>query len=584
MQTIHFYYIIAKKYWVHLLALFILQPIAIYIDTVPISYIYKEVTNKLKTAPEELYVYVWELVYWYAIIFVLWRLIGYAVVYFESFVKRDLEQFVFKHLTEQSYKFHLNRFSGSLVAQTNRFVGAFERLFDTLYFEILRVSLYLVFGIVVLWQINVTIALLTLLWAIFFIVSSVFLQQKKSHLSAYAAQEDSKVTARLADSLSNMFTIKIFAKEKDEARGFNEVSNKRAIAVSKDWLSAEFIYAWQAFIMLSFEIYLLKFSIDLATSHFLDVGQIVQIQIIVFPLMRNLWGIGKTIRNIERSFSDSLEMTKILAHKPSIVDVPSAKDIEIKKGEIIFDNVTFTYNPVEDEETNEEESLFYNFNLTIKAGERVALVGKSGSGKTTLTKLLMRLMDIQSGTIKIDGVSILDLTQKALRSSISYVPQEPNLFHRTLSHNIAYGNIHANQDTIEDAARLAEAHTFITKLPKGYNTLVGERGTKLSGGERQRVTIARAILKNAPIVVLDEATSALDSESEIVIQKALAAVMEGKTAIVIAHRLSTIQRLDRIIVLDNGAVIEDGTHTELIQKKGTYARLWEHQSGGFIQE
>jgi ATP-binding cassette subfamily B protein len=231
-----------------------------------------------------------------------------------------------------------------------------------------------------------------------------------------------------------------------------------------------------------------------------------------------------------------------------------------------------------------KENLFDNFSLHVKPGERIGLVGHSGSGKTTLSRLLLRFSDIKSGEILIDDQNIAEVTQESLRRSIAYVPQEPMLFHRSLRENIAYGKINASDEDILKAARQANAIEFIEKLPEGLDTMVGERGVKLSGGQRQRIAIARAILKDAPILLLDEATSALDSESEKLIQDALEKLMKGRTSIVIAHRLSTIAKLDRIIVLDNGTISEQGSHAHLLEQKGTYSKLWSHQSGGFIEE
>jgi ATP-binding cassette subfamily B multidrug efflux pump len=245
------------------------------------------------------------------------------------------------------------------------------------------------------------------------------------------------------------------------------------------------------------------------------------------------------------------------------------------RGNIVFEQVSFGYG---------EAELLVQFNLVIKEGERVGVVGRSGAGKSTLVKLLLRHYDVQSGALKIGESSISTVALESLRTAIAVIPQESNLFHRSLRENIAYGKPDATDEEVMQAAKLAEAHEFIEALPQGYETLVGERGVKLSGGQRQRVAIARAILKNAPILVLDEATSALDSESEVAIQKALHELMEGKTVIAIAHRLSTLREMDRIIVLDQGAIAEEGTHDELVKKGGIYARLWEHQAGGFLQE
>jgi len=251
--------------------------------------------------------------------------------------------------------------------------------------------------------------------------------------------------------------------------------------------------------------------------------------------------------------------------------------LHVEKGTIIFDGMSFTHG-------EKTDPLFTHFSLTIPAGQKVGLVGHSGAGKSTVASLLLRFIDIDMGTITIDGQDIATVTQKSLHKSIAYVPQEPLLFHRSLRDNIAYGKQEATDKEIVQAAKQANALEFISDLPLGFDTLVGERGIKLSGGQRQRIAIARAILKDAPVLVLDEATSALDSESEVLIQDALSKLMKGRTSIVIAHRLSTIAKLDRIVVLENGRVIEDGSHSQLLTKGGTYAKLWSHQSGGFIEE
>ncbi len=293
-------------------------------------------------------------------------------------------------------------------------------------------------------------------------------------------------------------------------------------------------------------------------------------------LTRRLWESNRVLRNFNRAFGDASDMTEILSIQPDIQDKEGAVLLNKGRGDIKLNNVDFYY------PDQQNEVLFSGLNIHIKPGEKIGLVGKSGSGKTTLTKLLLRLNDISSGEILIDGQNIVDVTQKSLRESISYVPQEPLMFHRSVAENIRYGNPRATNKEVEAAAKMANAYEFIIKLADGFETLVGERGVKLSGGQRQRIAIARAMLKNAPILLLDEATSALDSESELLIQEALWKLMEGRTAIVIAHRLSTIQKMDRIIVMDNGKIIEQGTHKELSRSDGIYAELWSHQSGGFI--
>lgn len=270
-------------------------------------------------------------------------------------------------------------------------------------------------------------------------------------------------------------------------------------------------------------------------------------------------------------------MTLILDTVDDVVDAPDAITLEMTNPQVEFNNISFQHKDA-------KAPIFENFNLKIKPGERVGLVGMSGSGKTTLTKLLLRFADVKDGEILLSGQDLRRITQESLRKNIAYVPQETSLFHRSIADNISYGKPDATPEEIQHAAKLANAHDFIMDLPQGYDTLVGERGIKLSGGQRQRIAIARAILKDAPILVLDEATSALDSESEALIQDALNKLMEGRTSIVIAHRLSTVANLDEIVVLEDGKVVEQGNHHDLLKKPdGIYQHLWNRQSGAFLE-
>jgi ATP-binding cassette subfamily B protein len=292
-----------------------------------------------------------------------------------------------------------------------------------------------------------------------------------------------------------------------------------------------------------------------------------------------LFEITSLLRTIEDGMLSSAPMVEHITTDPEIKDAPKAKDLVVTTGGVSFNSVTFGY-----QDATNNQSVFSDLHVTIQPGEKVGLVGPSGGGKSTLTRLLLRFEDIQAGAITIDGQDIAKVTQSSLREAISYVPQEPMLFHRSIRENITYGNANASMAAIKKAARQAHADEFIDKLGGAYDTVVGERGVKLSGGQRQRIAIARALLKDAPIIVLDEATSALDSESEVLIQDALWKLMEKRTAIVIAHRLSTIQKMDRILVLDGGRIVEEGSHKALLAKKGLYARLWARQSDGFIED
>ncbi len=288
--------------------------------------------------------------------------------------------------------------------------------------------------------------------------------------------------------------------------------------------------------------------------------------------------INSMMARMNRAVGDAAEMTKVLDEPRLVEDAPGAPDLVVSEGAVDFERLAFRY-----EDAAEGDYVFRDLTLSVPAGQRVGLVGRSGSGKTTLTKLLLRLSDVQEGLIYVDGQDISACVQQSLRRQIAYVPQEALLFHRSIRENIAYGRPDATKEEIREAARLANALEFIDRLPHGLDTMVGERGVKLSGGQRQRVAIARAILADCPILVLDEATSALDSESEAAVQGALENLMRGRTSIVVAHRLSTVAALDRIVVLEEGQIVEDGTHAELSRAGGTYESLWDRQTGAFLE-
>lgn len=566
-----------------LITIFSLLPITVTVANTILPLLYAEAINKVKDligSNSSLWDNFGELLVGslicIAFSWVAWRIIGFTLSTFQFRVKRDLEQTIYKSLTEQSYAFHTNSFSGSLVAQTNRMTNSFERLFDSVYFDALQLIIKTTGALIVLSFRAPLVAIVILVWVIFFITVMTFMQIKKMPLSKKAAAADSKVTATLADGLTNIFTIMTFGKRRSEQKTFNAVSQKRYKTALRDWYVSEYIFAFQSFMMFFIEFLLIWVTVSMALKGTLTLGDIVLVQFYLVGIMGSLWSFGRVIRNIERSLADAHEMTEILLTPKLVNDAAGAKPLKPKDGAIEFDAVSFGYDT--------RDNLFNGLNLAIKPGEKIGLVGPSGGGKTTITKLILRLSDINSGKIIVDGQDIAEVKQDSLREHIAFVPQEPILFHRTLADNIRYGNEHATDEELLRAAKLAHADEFIDALPLKYETLVGERGVKLSGGQRQRVAIARAMLRNARILVLDEATSALDSESEALIQDALWKLMEGRTAIVIAHRLSTIQKMDRIVVLDKGQIVEQGTHKELVDKKGMYAKLWAHQSGGFLQD
>ena len=391
-----------------------------------------------------------------------------------------------------------------------------------------------------------------------------------------AAAIDSVATGYLADTIGNQNTVQLFNGYNFESQGYKKVTNDQANAMKLAWNLDAVIEGGQAFLSFIIEFVLFYYAIKYWQQGLITIGVFVLLQAYVLNIISQLWGFTRLVRDMYQGYADAKEMVEIVKLPHEIKDAPGSKDLVVKNGQIEFKDLTFSF--------NKTRKVLDDINLVIKPGEKVALVGPSGAGKTTFVRLLLRLYSATSGEILIDGQDVAKITQESLRKNISMVPQDPILFHRTLAENIAYGKRNATKKEIENAAMLAHCDKFIKDLPQGLDTFVGERGIKLSGGERQRVAIARAILKNAPILVLDEATSSLDSNSEMLIQDALNNLMQNKTVIVIAHRLSTIQKMDKIVVVDDGKIIEQGSHNELLKNDySLYKKLWELQAGGFLK-
>jgi ATP-binding cassette, subfamily B, bacterial len=479
-------------------------------------------------------------------------------------------------LMQHSYSFFVNNFAGSLVQKVNRFARAFERITDDLIWNLLPLFVRIVGILVVVFFINKWMALIILVWTAIFLSFNVTFSRWKLKYDIKAAEIDSRATGYLSDTISNQNTIQFFNGFLFESKGYKKITNEQADMTKLAWNLDAIIEGGQSFLSFIIEFILFFYAIKYWQQGLITIGVFVLLQAYVLNIIGQLWGFTRLVRDVYQGYADAKEMVEILLLPHEIKDKTGAKDLSVKNGEIEFQNLIFNY--------NETRKILDNINLTIKPGEKVALIGPSGAGKTTFVRLLLRLYSPASGKILIDGQDIGEITQESLRKNISMVPQDPILFHRTLAENIAYGKRGAKMEEIKKAAKLAHCDEFIKDLPYGLETFVGERGIKLSGGERQRVAIARAILKNAPILVLDEATSSLDSNSEMLIQDALSNLMRGKTTIVIAHRLSTIQKMDRIIVIDEGKIIEQGSHSELLAKEySLYKKLWTLQAGGFLK-
>ena len=507
-----------------------------------------------------------------------WRLVLYLVWTFETAMQRDLYAQCFSKLTNQTLFFHSNKFGGSLVSQTNKLVGAVESFWDTIIWSVLPLVVSLVGSIIILSTLLWQYALFLLIFSIVFSIVVYYGSKPMAKLTKKEAKSSNKLNGQLADVISNVLAVKSSGAEATEQKFFTKTVNSwrnSSLDVMRGFLKVSTIYSS---INMVIKIGAIAFAVYAAQNNLVSVAAVYLIITYTGSVAHELWNMNGIMRNYNRIIGNANDMVEILQTPTTLIDKSDSK-LKVTNGEISMDKITFTH------DEGQGDTLFHDFSLEIKPGEKIGLVGASGSGKTTLTKLLLRFADIDSGKITIDGQDISEVTQASLRSQIAYVPQEPLLFHRSVRENIAYGRPDATDAEIEEAAKKAGAYDFIVGLKDGFDTMVGERGTKLSGGQRQRVAIARAILKDAPILVLDEATSALDSESEALIQKSLETLMENRTSIVIAHRLSTIAKLDRIIVLKDGKIVEDGSHDELINKKrGVYAKLWARQSGGFIEE
>ena len=501
------------------------------------------------------------------------QLTFYVITDFTLKIMSDMAASSFHKLQRFSTDWHANAFAGSTVRKVSRAMWALDLLNDTLIIALLPSLLMLLGSVALLSWYWPLMGLLVAIGSVLFIVCTIVISLGFVAPAATLANSwDTRMGGSLADAISCNAVVKAFGAESREDVRLSKVVTKWRSRTRRTWLIGTLNGFIQGANLLVMRGVVIAFALYLWSQGKATAGDITFVLTAFFMLQGYLRDVGMHIRNLQRSVNDMEELVEIEAQPYGIADRSGAPAIRIGAGEITFDHVTFHYG-------NHEAALYRDFSVKIDAGERVGLVGHSGSGKTTFVKLIQRLYDVNDGAIRIDGQTIADVTQASLRSQIAIVQQEPILFHRTLAENIAYARPGATQAEIEEAARLASAHDFITRLPKGYATLVGERGVKLSGGERQRVAIARAFLANAPVLSLDEATSSLDSESEVLIQQAMERLMVGRTTLVIAHRLSTVRALDRLLVFDKGRIIEEGDHDALIRKPGgIYRRLFERQA------
>lgn len=511
-----------------------------------------------------------------AVMYVAWRIAGFIGMQWVTGANATSYRNLFEYLSNHSSEYFSNRFAGSVTNKVSHASDGTERLADFVLWNYYPSAIRFFIAGALIYTTSVLVGYIFIfLIAVLFFVNYVMVQMRRPLVIKYA-NEHSTLRGKAVDITTNMSAVWQFARRPFELKFISKQIQARRDADIAQWRHSEVGLVINNIIITVALGYMFVFSFNLLESGSITIGDFVLVVTLMFSMIGTLTFIGNMMNNFIRIYSEIEEGLEEILIPHDIVDEENAKELVVKEGKIEFKNLHFSYN---------DDPIFSNLNLTVPGNQKVGIVGASGAGKTTLVSLLLRQQDLSQGEILIDGQHIAHVTQDSLRNGVGIIPQEPLLFHRSVRENIRYGKLNASNKEVEEAAHLAQAHDFVMEFEAGYDTKVGERGVKLSGGQRQRIAIARAILKNPPILILDEATSALDSESEVYIQKALQELVKNKTVIAIAHRLSTLREMDRIIVLDRGRIVQDGTHDELLKDtKGTYATLWGHQAGGFLQD
>lgn len=507
----------------------------------------------------------------------VWRISGYSGAYWATGARATAREVLTAYLTLHSRDYFSNRFAGSLASKISNSASGVRDFVQMFLWQFLSMGVTFVVSVVIMFFVHPLLGALFVGWTLAVAPFNIYRARKRVPLTKLTQENETRLAGMTVDLLSNVGAMHEFTRRSFELERMHEAIEKRRISGIRNWHFGELTLTLNGLIQAVFAAGMVFLAVKLCVDGVLSAGDIVLVIALVYRFEDDLIFLGSHINEFTERWGEVQESLEEILEPHEILDSASAKPLIVSHGALDFKKVTFLYG-------SSEKAVMRNFALSIPGKQKVGLVGKSGAGKSTLVKILLRHYEVNKGVITIDGQDISKVSQDSLRQAVAVVPQEPLLFHRTLHENISYGNPGASKEEVIAAAKLAQAHEFISALPLGYETLVGERGVKLSGGERQRVAIARAILKNAPILILDEATAALDSESEVAIQKALHELMRGKTVIAIAHRLSTLREMDRIIVMEGGEIIEEGTHAQLLVQRGAYSALWNHQAGGFIKD
>lgn len=504
-----------------------------------------------------------------------YRLSGFTAIGWIIKFHKDGYDELYEYLTRHSHNYFSNRFAGALSNKISNAVDSAAGLMFQILWTFFSELIGLAVTLALFFYVDVRLGAIILAVFIIVLVFNIIAVRKRRPLVVTYAAATSKSRGEGVDTITNISAVRQFVQRKSELRRLSDIFSDRAAKDVKQSFFGEWIMVINALFSVAMTAIVIFLLYALLSQQLITAGTLVLVLGLLGRVGYMFVTTGQAMNRFIRDYGNIEEGLKEILIEHEIEDRNESKTLVAKGGEIEWKGVSFEYG---------NNKVFDSFNLIIPAGQRIGLVGASGAGKTTFVSLLLRQHDLTGGEILIDGQNIADVSQDSLRESMAVVPQEPMLFHRSIRENIAYSKPEASDNEIMAVARQAQAYDFVRDLPEGYDTLVGERGVKLSGGQKQRVAIARAMLKDAPILLLDEATSALDSESEVAIQKALHKLMEGKTVIAIAHRLSTLREMDRIIVLENGKIVEDGSHTALLEYDGVYSRLWKHQAGGFLQE